>query len=505
MAVVLLLARLLLAVVFLIAGLAKLADLPGSQKALHHFGVPEGLARLLGIVLPIVEIATAVALVSPYWAWYGAIGALVLLLVFIAGISYNLARGRRPDCHCFGQLHSAPVGPSTLARNIFLALLAALVVWPGRGTTSLSAIAWFTAWPLAQQITLIVAVIAVVLIAGEGWLLLQSLSQYGRLLLRTERLERRLAQAGIAFGMPEIESSAAGLPIGAVAPTFSGRGLDNEMISLTALRALGKPIVLIFTNPTCGPCLALMPEVGRWQRDYAKKLTVILLSRGSVEDNRTKVSEHHLVHLIIQHQEEIDKLYNVHGTPSAVLIHPDGRIDSPLVVGPDDIRALVTGAASWRQLPLVPLIVPGNNQHRATPEPPRIGTQAPAFSLPDLQGELVALSSFRGNPTLLLFWNPNCGFCKSMLPDLKTREADPPPGVPRLLVISEGTVEENRVMGLRSPVLLTRESAVRMHFGATGTPMAILIDAQGRIASTLVVGASDVLSLLSSATIPVGP
>jgi hypothetical protein len=35
--------------------------------------------------------------------------------------------------------------------------------------------------------------------------------------------------------------------------------------------------------------------------------------------------------------------------------------------------------------------------------------------------------------------------------------------------------------------------------------MAILIDSQGRIASTLVVGAPDVLSLLSSATIPVHP
>ena len=36
--------------------------------------------------------------------------ALVLLLLFVGGISYNVARGRSPDCHCFGQLHSAPAG-----------------------------------------------------------------------------------------------------------------------------------------------------------------------------------------------------------------------------------------------------------------------------------------------------------------------------------------------------------------------------------------------------------
>jgi uncharacterized membrane protein YphA (DoxX/SURF4 family) len=40
MNLVILLARLLLCVVFLIAGLAKLADLAGSRQALRDFGVP---------------------------------------------------------------------------------------------------------------------------------------------------------------------------------------------------------------------------------------------------------------------------------------------------------------------------------------------------------------------------------------------------------------------------------------------------------------------------------
>ncbi|HEY4032383.1 MAG TPA: MauE/DoxX family redox-associated membrane protein [Ktedonobacteraceae bacterium] len=500
MTAALLLARLLLSIIFLIAGLAKLADLPGSQKALHDFGVPEVLARPLGIVLPIAEIATAVVLISAHWAWYGAIGALVLLLVFIAGISYNLARGRSPDCHCFGQLHSAPVGPSTLVRNAFLALVAALVAWFGRGNINLSATNWFMTLPLAQQITLFITVIGVALIVGESWLLLQMLSQQGRLLLRTERLETRLAQAGIVFGLPEQELPIAGLPIGTRAPAFSGKGLDHETISLTALRALGKPIVLIFTSPTCAPCSTLMPEVGRWQRDYANQLTVALLSRGSVEDNRAKTSEHHLLRLVIQRQDEIDKLYNVQGTPSAVLIHPDGLIDSPLAVGHENIHTLVERAASLHQVPLIPLMLPGNNHHRAALEPaiPRVGTLAPAFSLPDLNGESISLSSFLGASVLLLFWNPDCGFCKRMLSDLKAWEANPPQGAPRLLVISSGTVEENRVMGLCSPVLSNKDGNVSRLFGANGTPMAVVVDAQGRVASALTEGAPDVLALAGS-------
>ncbi|HXR66546.1 MAG TPA: redoxin domain-containing protein, partial [Ktedonobacteraceae bacterium] len=399
-----------------------------------------------------------------------------------------------------GQLHSAPVGPSTLVRNALLALVAALVAWSGHGNTNLSATHWFTTWPLAQQITLIAAIMVVVLIVGEGWLLLQSLSQQGRLLLRTERLENRLAQAGIVFGIPEQEQSIEGLPVGTKAPAFSGSGLDRETISLAALRALGKPIVLIFTNPNCAPCTTLMPDVRRWQRDYADKLTIALISRGSVVDNRAKVSEYHLLRLVIQRQDEIDQLYGVSGTPIAVLIHPDGRVDSSLAVGPENIRALVERAASLQQVPLVPLILPGKNDHKAALEPtiPKIGTSAPAFSLPDLNGESVSLDSFLGAPTLLLFWNPDCGFCKKMLPGLKAWEASSPQGAPRLLVISNGMVEQNRALGLRSPVLLNEEGDVSRLFGANGTPMAIVVDAQGKVASTLVEGAPDVLALAGS-------
>jgi uncharacterized membrane protein YphA (DoxX/SURF4 family)/peroxiredoxin len=345
MALALLFARLLLAVVFLIAGLAKLADISGSQKTLRDFGVPEVMARPMGIVLPIVETALAVALVPRTWAWWAALGALGLLLVFIAGISYNLARGRRPHCHCFGQLHSVPVGPSALARNILLALVAALVVWFGHGSASLSVTSWLMAWSLTQQIALIAAVMAVALMVGEGWLLLHVLRQQGRLLLRIEQVESHLAQARMAVETPEQAQPMAGLPVGTKAPAFSGRGLDDETISLDALRAIEKPIVLIFTNPTCAPCSALLPEVGRWQRDYADQLTVALLSRGSVQANRPKAIEYHLTHVVLQRDNEIDTLYGVDRTPSAVLIQSDGLIDSPLVVGAESIRALIARAA----------------------------------------------------------------------------------------------------------------------------------------------------------------
>lgn len=79
--------------------------------------------------------------------------------------------------------------------------------------------------------------------------------------------------------------------------------------------------------------------------------------------------------------------------------------------------------------------------------------------------------------------------------DLKSLEADPPKGAPKILVVSTGTVEANKEMGLRSTVVLDQQFAAGSVFGANGTPMAVLIDEQGRVASEVTAGAPAVLAL----------
>src|SRR5260370_36919116 len=181
MSLVLLLIRLLLAVVFAVAGLAKLADRAGSRQALVAFGVPALLAPPSGVLLPLAELAVAVALLPVATARWGALGALVLLLLFVGGIGYNLAHGRTPNCHCFGQLHSAPAGWPTLIRNLILAAIAASVVRRGPYYADPNALGWFSALTVAQRLALCGAVLVLALLATESWLLLQVLGQQGRL------------------------------------------------------------------------------------------------------------------------------------------------------------------------------------------------------------------------------------------------------------------------------------------------------------------------------------
>src|SRR5919204_5247213 len=77
--------RLVLAVVFGTAGIAKLLDLEGSRQALADFRVPRRWLRAGAIVLPALELATAVALVPKGSARWGAVAAALLLLALFGG------------------------------------------------------------------------------------------------------------------------------------------------------------------------------------------------------------------------------------------------------------------------------------------------------------------------------------------------------------------------------------------------------------------------------------
>ena len=426
----------------------------------------------------------------------------MLLLLFVAGISVNLARGRTPDCHCFGQLHSAPAGPSTLIRNLVLAALAGVVVGFGRSNAGLDLGSWFGTLALASRIEVIGGVVVLAVLVGEGWLLWHVLRQQGRLLLRLEATEARLAEAGLAPG--EGRAPFVGLAVGTQAPTFSLASVQGKTRTLSSLLEADKPVLLLFANPDCGPCAALFPEVGRWQRGYANRLTLAVISGGSREANQSKVLAQGIPVVLLQQDLEVQVAYQVSGTPSGVLVRPDGTIGSPVAQGADAIRRLVAGAVGLpvlRSVPIVAAMASGNGHgtHGAAKTTCACHRRACSGLQPAGSGwQPGHLSDLRGNSTLLVFWRPGCSFCQRMLPEMKAWEAQAPVGAPQLLVVSSESVESNRAMGLRSPVVLDASGmSIGSQFGATGTPMAVLIDEEGKIASELAAGAPAVLALAS--------
>jgi len=106
-----------------------------------------------------------------------------------------------------------------------------------------------------------------------------------------------------------------------------------------------------------------------------------------------------------------------------------------------------------------------------------------------------------------MFFNPRCGFCTRMVPDLATLPVDGKAGMPIPLVVTTGDAEENRKLfaehGVNCPVLLQEGMEIASRYQCNGTPMGYLIDAEGRIASTQSVGAEALLALREGAPTPI--
>jgi thiol-disulfide isomerase/thioredoxin len=107
----------------------------------------------------------------------------------------------------------------------------------------------------------------------------------------------------------------------------------------------------------------------------------------------------------------------------------------------------------------------------------------------------VTLAALEDRETVMLFWNPGCGFCQRMLPELTAWEEEAPDDAPGLLIVSTGTPEANRALGLRSPIVLDQGFSVGRAYGSSGTPSGVAIR-DGQIASQLNVGAPSVFGLL---------
>jgi uncharacterized membrane protein YphA (DoxX/SURF4 family) len=298
----LLIARLALAAVFAIAAVAKLRDQEGTRQAVAEFGVPAHLASAVAVLLPLAELAIAVALMVQSTAAAGGLAALAMLLGFAVAIAWNLAQGRAPDCHCFGQLHSSQASLRTVARNLTLATVAGFV-----------AAELGDPWPVAA----VGAAGAIVLVplSAAAW-------RRGR----------------------ATQADAAGLPVGTRAPNFRLPALQGLSVGLDSLRAQGLPVLLVFTDAHCGPCLALAPHVARWQREHSRELTIAVIESG----DRTAAGpdEHGRRNIALQRDREISALYGVEGTPSAVLVDADGRVASTVAPGADAIEAVVAGHVS---------------------------------------------------------------------------------------------------------------------------------------------------------------
>jgi uncharacterized membrane protein YphA (DoxX/SURF4 family)/protein-disulfide isomerase len=316
MQLIIVLLRLSLGVIFVLAGVTKLLDQRGTRDAVRNFGSPEPLAPAVSIVLPLVELAIAVGLLFGSTVSASALAALAVLGVFVVAISVNLARGRTHDCHCFGQLYSRPLGWPTLVRNIVFALGAGIVLWQATWQPTPNVFDTLARLNLLQWLLL------------SGVVALVSVS-----LVYLHRRQKSLAA--------KTSAAPPGLPVNSIAPPFEVAAYFGGKISLEQLLGYGKPVLLVFTNPNCGPCVALFKEIKEWQDSHTEQLTIALLSFGTIKENFVNVARNGLGQVLLQQKREVAEQYGANVTPTAVVVSTGGRIASPMAAGADEIRKLL--------------------------------------------------------------------------------------------------------------------------------------------------------------------
>jgi peroxiredoxin len=129
-----------------------------------------------------------------------------------------------------------------------------------------------------------------------------------------------------------------GLKAGTVAPDFNLPRIDGGELALADLR--GERVLLVFSDPECGPCMELAPrlETLHQQRTAVRVVTV---SRRDVEANRAKAAQLGLTFpIVLQRHWEISREYGMFATPIGYLIDEQGVIANDIAVGIEPILAL---------------------------------------------------------------------------------------------------------------------------------------------------------------------
>lgn len=133
-----------------------------------------------------------------------------------------------------------------------------------------------------------------------------------------------------------------GLKAGTPAPVFHLPDLVGKTISLENYR--GRQVLLVFSDPHCGPCDELAPQLARLHNESADNdLAFVMVGRGDANENRRKAAKFGIKFpVVLQEKWKLSKEYGIFATPVAFLIDAKGIIAQEVAVGRDAILELAS-------------------------------------------------------------------------------------------------------------------------------------------------------------------
>lgn len=158
-------------------------------------------------------------------------------------------------------------------------------------------------------------------------------------------------------------------------------------------------------------------------------------------------------------------------------------------------QAAERALASASHADLVP-VAPGDVPPEVSP---LLEKPAPAFTLEDLKGEKISLSSFQGKPLLINFWATWCGPCKIETPWLVELQNEFASQGFQIIGIStegddlkpddkDGWVHDKNAIAkfvreyhIQYPVLINGDSLVDEYGGLDAMPTSVYVDRSGKV------------------------
>ena len=216
-----------LGLVLLVSGIGKMRDRHSLVAgAIRYRVLAPGVVRPAAGLLPFVEVGLAVALLIGVshrpTAWLAA----ALFAAFAVAVGINLRRGRAIPCHCFSASAADRIGPLSLARLLFLILLALLVA---RSATS-EGLRSMLSGPVDRTLSLAsigVSAVWITLMAGPTQVLLAETAA----VRSASRRYRQRSGAMLPDGNTKMPSGSA-KPLN---PDADGRAQKDYMVSQTPL------------------------------------------------------------------------------------------------------------------------------------------------------------------------------------------------------------------------------------------------------------------------------
>ena len=166
-------ARLALGGILILGGIGKLLDARNSADAVAAQVpfLPKALAGPAASMLPWIEIALGVLLVLGLGLLPVGLAASALMVFFTAIVTRDVLQNKRTTCSCFGRFSNENVSELTVVRDLFLVVLAGLIVIAPNRYLALDAL--FVATPAGPPLVdaipvvlLAVATVGIVVLGG---------------------------------------------------------------------------------------------------------------------------------------------------------------------------------------------------------------------------------------------------------------------------------------------------------------------------------------------------